>query len=195
MIDDEERVHNLKTWPEPFQAIWDGVKPFELRLNDRNYQVGDRLNLREFIPEPPEKFITSSPHGEYHAGYTGRRIEAMVTFVLEGHIAEKFGLKPGYCILGIRRLWYYDDKHSPAWMQAAEEGHHPACKHDPVSGWECSPECDKRRREAVDRPLPVRNEFIVNRGIPDWRLRGEEPKSPCVDEPTDPQAEEPSTDE
>jgi len=26
--------HDLKTWPDPFQAVWDGKKLFELRLRD-----------------------------------------------------------------------------------------------------------------------------------------------------------------
>jgi len=43
--------HELKIWPEYFEAIWEYKKTFELRVNDRNYQVGDLLHLREWDPE------------------------------------------------------------------------------------------------------------------------------------------------
>jgi Domain of unknown function (DUF3850) len=44
--------HTLKTWPEFFGPINDGTKTFEIRANDRNFQVGDELRLREFKPCP-----------------------------------------------------------------------------------------------------------------------------------------------
>lgn len=45
-------THELKTWPEPFAAMVDGRKAFEIRRDDRNFAVGDALLLREY--EPPE---------------------------------------------------------------------------------------------------------------------------------------------
>lgn len=40
--------HHLKTFPEYFNAVENGTKPFEVRKNDRNYQVGDTLHLQEY---------------------------------------------------------------------------------------------------------------------------------------------------
>ncbi|MCW1412185.1 DUF3850 domain-containing protein [Rhizobium sp. 1AS11] len=77
------KEHILKCWPEPFQAIRRGVKPFEFRRNDRDFRVGDILKLREFDPETNR--------------YTGAMLWQEVTYVL----AEGFGVPPGFAVLGI----------------------------------------------------------------------------------------------
>lgn len=81
-------THDLKVWPEFFSALADGSKTFELRKNDRGFQCGDVLRLREYAPGPDE--------------YTGRETLAEVTYVLAGTRAEVFGLRHGYCVLGLR---------------------------------------------------------------------------------------------
>lgn len=43
--------HVLKTLPQHFTPVYNGLKRAELRLNDRNYQVGDTLRLEEWSPE------------------------------------------------------------------------------------------------------------------------------------------------
>jgi hypothetical protein len=79
-------THELKCWPEYFQPLIDGVKTFELRLNDRNYQIGDVLSQREWDPATHQ--------------YTGRACVCEVLYILEGtsHLA------PGYCAMGVRVL-------------------------------------------------------------------------------------------
>lgn len=77
-------THELKILPQYFEAIDSGDKTFELRLNDRDYHVGDMLYLREY----------SASCG----GYTGRTLTKKVTYVLK-HCPE-YGLKESYCILG-----------------------------------------------------------------------------------------------
>ena len=42
------RKHELKTWPVYFQEVYAGLKTFVVRFNDRNYQVGDLLELKEW---------------------------------------------------------------------------------------------------------------------------------------------------
>lgn len=43
-------THELKCWPLYFNDISTGKKSFEIRLNDRNFKVGDTLRLCEWDP-------------------------------------------------------------------------------------------------------------------------------------------------
>lgn len=70
------KVHELKCWPSPFSAMWDGRKRFELRRNDRGYRVGDVLHLREYVMPS-----LAAPDGRY----TGREMVAVVTYALYDH--------------------------------------------------------------------------------------------------------------
>ena len=84
--------HRVKSWPEFFQPVLDGSKPFELRHNDRGYQVGHVLWLQEWEPNSQS--------------YTGRETMRKITYVMEGlgsvgTIAPVKGLALGYAILGL----------------------------------------------------------------------------------------------
>lgn len=82
-------VHALKTWPEPFQLVWDRRKLFEIRKSDRSFSAGDLLVLREWDPcrGPWDK----------RQGYTGRAIVAEVRHVEYG----TWGLPEDLAVLGI----------------------------------------------------------------------------------------------
>jgi hypothetical protein len=74
-------VHEL-TCVDPFFAhVALGLKTFEVRKNDRDFQVGDVLLL--------SRFATS--------GLTGERVHVDIVYVLEGAALAK-----GYCVLGIQ---------------------------------------------------------------------------------------------
>lgn len=77
-------VHELKILPEYYGPVEDGIKTFELRKNDRNYQIGDMLILKEWD-------VT---------GFTGREIIKYINYIYQGN--NMYGLKTGYCILGLR---------------------------------------------------------------------------------------------
>ena len=80
----DERRHRLKLAKMFFNAVDTGKKSFELRKNDRNYQIGDILELHEMSD------------GEE----TGRVTEKQVIYILEGFK----GLEEGYCILGLEEM-------------------------------------------------------------------------------------------
>jgi len=82
--------HDLKTWPDFFAALWRGEKTFELRKDDREFQAGDTLLLREWSKA---------------GGYTGRAIRADVTYLLGGSWP---GLMPGYVVMGLFQLMRFD---------------------------------------------------------------------------------------
>lgn len=79
-----QRLHELKTWPQQFAALLDGSKPYEVRVDDRGFAVGDLLRLAEW---------------DYAAErYTGRETTRRVTHILE---PGTFGLRPGYVVLSL----------------------------------------------------------------------------------------------
>ena len=42
--------HELKIWPQYFCRVEDGSKTFEVRNNDRGFQCGDTVVLKEWDP-------------------------------------------------------------------------------------------------------------------------------------------------
>lgn len=78
------RIHCVKCWVGVFDDVKAGRKPFEYRLNDRDYQVGDCLILQEYNPE------TDS--------LTGEAFAVRVTYLLPG---GKFGVPEKHCIMAI----------------------------------------------------------------------------------------------
>lgn len=42
------KTHKLKCWPEYFEPVLKGLKTAELRINDRDFQVGDQILLQEY---------------------------------------------------------------------------------------------------------------------------------------------------
>lgn len=83
----QHQKHELKTWPDCFVAVKAGNKPFDVRENDLNFQIGDKLLLREFDPDTEQ--------------YTGRTLVRWVSYVLQGGL---FGIQPNWCVLGFSDL-------------------------------------------------------------------------------------------
>lgn len=72
-------IHNLKILPTYFEDVTIGKKIFEIRKNDRDFQIGDSLVLHEW-------------KGNH---YTGRTIVKTVCYVTD------FKQRSKYVVLGI----------------------------------------------------------------------------------------------
>lgn len=83
------RTHRLKTWQQFMMDVATGKKPFEVRLDDRSYQVEDKLLLLGWDNNKKE--------------YTGQEIEAEVTYILTG---GQFGIEQGFVVMGVKILTY-----------------------------------------------------------------------------------------
>ena len=75
------KIHLLKCWPEFFKAVKSGEKTFEIRMNDREYQVGDVLIMSEYDPS------TST--------YTGEHVSRRVTYLTSAYQVE------GYVVMSL----------------------------------------------------------------------------------------------
>ena len=93
-------THKLRCWPEHFNRVMSGKKPFEIRKNDRFFQAGDHVVLLEFEPE--------ARHIKTSGRYTGRQITMVITCV------DDFHQMPGVVVLGIS---------DPRTMESNTNGH------------------------------------------------------------------------
>ena len=76
----ESFTHALKCEDKYFIALVRGEKTFEIRKNDRDYRVGDRLHLWE---------ISSNRE-------TGRHAEFVITYMTD------YEQKPGYVVMSVK---------------------------------------------------------------------------------------------
>ena len=74
-------THALKTVPPFFKDIVEGKKTFEVRKNDRHFQVGDKVLLQEWHTDK----------------YTGQEWEGKITYILD----HADYCKKGFVIFGI----------------------------------------------------------------------------------------------
>lgn len=91
------RVHELKVWPRFFAAILDGSKTFELRRDDRDFQVGDELLLREWDPDaiaPDPSADRIAPQPILRGWWTGREVKRRVSYVLRASEAATLARAP-----------------------------------------------------------------------------------------------------
>lgn len=72
-------THELKILPEYFEPAIAGLKNFEIRYNDRNYQVGDTITLREWV----------------NGNYTGREYSRKIQYLTD------YKQKDGYVVMDL----------------------------------------------------------------------------------------------
>ena len=78
LMEQYQPVHELKTYPDEFQAVLDGLMTFQLRRNDRGFMVRDHLLLREWVPgQGPLQNAPGVP------GYTGREVLLRMGYIMD----------------------------------------------------------------------------------------------------------------
>ena len=83
-------THELKTWPDFYEATMTRTKRFEVRQADRDFAEGDLLVLREYDPDVLD--------GE--GMYTGRVQLAQVQYILDDDAVPGFMMQ-GFVIMDI----------------------------------------------------------------------------------------------
>jgi ASC-1-like (ASCH) protein len=73
--------HELKLEKDYFGSVLAGFKTFEIRFNDRDYQVGDILVLKEW--------------DWFSESFTGREVEKKITYI------TNYAQKDGYVVMSI----------------------------------------------------------------------------------------------
>lgn len=102
-------AHELKTWTEPFVHVVAGYKTHEARKNDRDFRVGDKLVLLEFIAcgtcDGSGRLLHGGEHRKCcpapHGAYTGKKVCVRVTYITPG---GAFGLPEELCVMSIRLI-------------------------------------------------------------------------------------------
>ena len=77
------KIHDLKILPRYFDLVKRGIKNFEVRKNDRDFEVGDMLELLEWDDKEHK--------------YTGRNERRKIIYILN----DIDYCKEGYVILGL----------------------------------------------------------------------------------------------
>lgn len=85
-------THALKCDAPFFDAVATGRKNFEIRKQDRDFKVDDKILLQEFVVD------AETEKGKY----TGREHELVITDVFSDQ--PKMGLKQNFCIISFRSI-------------------------------------------------------------------------------------------
>jgi hypothetical protein len=87
LIEMEQQEHQLKILPKYFNKVFSGIKTFEVRFNDRDFQTGDKVSLNEYADTKTK--------------YTGNQIDVVITYLLTDSVD---GISKGYCVFGFVKL-------------------------------------------------------------------------------------------
>lgn len=88
--------HTLKTTFEAWEAVNSGKKRFEVRRNDRLFQTGDMVVLRQL--EQGGGGYANDPEG---GRFSTRDLTFRIGWILQG---GQFGIEPGYCVFQLEPL-------------------------------------------------------------------------------------------
>ena len=98
-------IHELKTEPRWFERVKAGEKHAEVRVHDRDYQVGDLLHLYEINKHGTRvsRFVERDAKGRFLNEYVDNDpLVVRITHVLLAAQCE--GLSESYCLLSIEAV-------------------------------------------------------------------------------------------
>lgn len=95
------KLHELKIKTTYYSEVAKGNKTFELRKNDRDYQVGDLIH---FVNTKGEEIKWTYQDGNLVSGQYNLY---QITYVLKD--VPEYGLDKDYCILGIKKMKFEED--------------------------------------------------------------------------------------
>lgn len=84
-------IHELKTQADVFARLLDGTKTFEVRCDDRHFQAGDTVVLKE---------LRRGPFANLGNNVTGAELTYRIGFVLRG---SQYGIQDGYVVFSLLR--------------------------------------------------------------------------------------------
>ena len=82
------KVHKLKTVNPYFKKVWNRKKLFELRKNDRNFKVNDKLILQEYDSKTEV--------------YSGREIHCKISYIVKD--CPDYGVLNGFAVLSLSSI-------------------------------------------------------------------------------------------
>jgi len=90
-------THRLKLHEDYFEAVKHGIKTFEIRKNDRNFKVGDVLDLMLYRRTGKKTVFDEDIMQVYQEDH----FKAVVTYILT-HEEFPIGIPEGYVCMAIR---------------------------------------------------------------------------------------------
>lgn len=103
--------HELKIWPEYFNAVRRGDKTFEIRKDDRapRFEVGDFVLLKEWDPDvfPDLDKVPAHVNAVLFGEYTGNSIRVEITYITR---LTSFGLEDGHCVFAFKTIYAIDNE-------------------------------------------------------------------------------------
>jgi hypothetical protein len=106
----KRQVHELKVWDTYYDDLISGTKPFEIRRNDRDFQIGDLLFFREWDAD--------------RDAYTGLEALGRVGYVYDG---VAVGLKDGFTAFTVTELAELSNKWADEYAELVPSGDTDGC--------------------------------------------------------------------
>lgn len=113
---DGQRVHRLKCWPQFYAKVRTNEKRYEIRKDDRDFQVGDYLDLSEWDPHHAD--FPGPGDAMVMGAHTGRSLMRRVSYLMR----DFPGLAPGYVLMSIAPIEDAPAASGEARLEIAGEG-------------------------------------------------------------------------